>query len=88
MQGVLTMPSAMLRASYTISSPTLKRFNAVVPQGERSHIVERFMQLALAEKEAELEKIADQYMADPAFATCRADEVLWDVTVNDGLEDA
>jgi hypothetical protein len=80
------MPTSMLRASYTISSPTLTRFNAAIPQGERSKVVERFMQLALNEREAELEKIADQYMADPAFSICRADEVLWDATVNDGLE--
>lgn len=80
------MTTAMLRASYTISSPTLTRFNAAVPPGERSRVVEQFMQLALIEKEAELERIADQYLTDPAFTTCREDEVLWDSTLNDGLE--
>ena len=30
--------------------------------------------------------IAQTYMTDPAFAVCREDEKLWDVTVGDGLE--
>ncbi len=80
------MPTTMLRASYTVSAPTLQRFNAIVPAGERSRVVERFMQQALLEREAELGKLAEQYMSDPAFAECRADEALWDVTVGDGLE--
>ena len=80
------MPPSMLRASYTISAPTLQRFNAVVPQGERSRVVEQFMQLALVARESELEKIAETYLTDPAFAECRADEALWDVTISDGLE--
>ena len=80
------MSPTMLRASYTLSAPTLQRFNAIVPAGERSRVVERFMQQALLEREAELGKLAEQYMTDPAFAECRADESLWDVTVGDGLE--
>lgn len=80
------MPTTMLRASYTVSAPTLQRFNAIVPAGERSRVVERFMQQALLEREMELGKLAEQYMTDPAFAECRADEALWDVTVGDGLE--
>jgi hypothetical protein len=78
----------MLRASYTISAPTLQRFNAVVPQGERSRIIEQYMQQALAAREKELEKIAETYMTDPAFMQCREDEKAWDVTVGDGLDDA
>lgn len=86
MQTPLDLPTAMLRASYTISAPTLQRFNAVVPQGERSRVMERYMQQALQDREKELGAIADAYMTDPAFALCRADEALWDVTVADGLE--
>jgi hypothetical protein len=86
MQVTPTMPTTMMRASYTISAPTLQRFNAAVPQGERSRVMERYMQQALLDKEREFAAIADAYMTDPAFALCRKDEVLWDATVADGLE--
>ena len=82
------MPTTMLRASYTFNAATLQSFNAVIPQGERSRVMERLMQQALAEREAELEQIASVFMADPAFAQCREDEKLWEVTVGDGLEGA
>lgn len=80
------MPATMLRASYTISAPTLQRFNAIVPQGERSRIIESLMQKALLEKECELERIAAAFMADPANAECIAEDAAWDVAVGDGLE--
>ena len=81
------MPTAhMLRASYTFNASTLMNFNALVPQGERSQVMERLMQQALTERAAGLEKIAAAFMADPANAECIADEALWDVTVSDGLE--
>jgi hypothetical protein len=90
MQATLDQASAMLRASYTISAPTLQRFNAAVPAGERSRVMERYMLQALQEREQAREKemgaIVDAYMTDPAFAQCRADEGLWDVTAADGLE--
>lgn len=82
------MQAAMLRASYTISAPTLQRFNAAVPQGERSRVMESYMKQALMDKEKEFTAIADAYLTDPAFAVCRADEALWDATVADGLESA
>jgi hypothetical protein len=82
------MPATALRASYTISAPILQRFNAVVPHGERSRVMEGLMQQALVEREAELGRIAEAYLSDPAFAQCRDDEKLWDVTVGDGLENA
>jgi hypothetical protein len=81
------MPTATLRASYSISAPTLQRFNAVVPPGERSKVVEFFMQSALAEKENALEAIANTFMTDEAFAGCRETELAWDVTVGDGLDE-
>lgn len=80
------MTATMLRSSYTISAPTLTRFNALVPAGERSNVIERLMQGALVEREARLGKIAEQLLSDPAFAACREDEVLWDVTAADGLD--
>jgi hypothetical protein len=33
------------------------------------------------------EAIAHAYMNDPACAECRADELLWAVTIGDGLKD-
>jgi hypothetical protein len=85
--GNLIMPPATLRASYSISAPTLQRFNAVVPPGERSKVVEFFMENALAEKESALEAIAKTFMTDEAFAGCRETEHAWDVTVGDGLDE-
>lgn len=80
------MTATTLRASYTISAPILQRFNAVVPNGERSRVVEELMKQALAKREADLESIAEAFMTDPAFAECRDDEKRWDVTAGDGLE--
>ncbi|MEY2685515.1 MAG: hypothetical protein RJA09_2660 [Pseudomonadota bacterium] len=80
------MAATTLRASYTISAPVLQRFNAVVPNGERSRVMEELMKQALTIREAELEKIAEAFLSDPAFAECRDDEKLWDVTTGDGLE--
>jgi hypothetical protein len=48
--------------------------------------MEGLMMQALATREAELERIAEAYMTDPAFAECRDDEKRWDVTVGDGLD--
>jgi hypothetical protein len=75
-----------MRASYSFSAPTLLRFNAVVPQGERSRVLERYMQTAVMSRERELEAIAAAFMADPANAEAIADEKLWDITIGDGLE--
>jgi len=76
---------ATVRASYSFSAPILKRFNAVVPTGERSKVIERLMEQVLIERENELGRIAEIYMTDPAFSECRADEKLWEVTASDGL---
>jgi hypothetical protein len=82
------MAATTLRASYTFSAPVLQRFNAVVPHGERSRVMEELMKQALAVREAELERVAEAFMTDPAFAACRDDEKLWDTTVADGLDSA
>jgi hypothetical protein len=37
-----------VRASFTIAAPILQRFNAVVPHGERSRVMEGLMKQALA----------------------------------------
>ena len=80
------MSATTLRASYSISAPILQRFNAVVPPGERSRLIEAYMQQALVTKEQELEAIAAAFMNDPANAEALAGEKLWDVTIGDGLE--
>ena len=80
------MAATTLRASYTFSAPILQRFNAVVPHGERSRVMEELMKQALAAREAALESVAESFMTDPAFAECRDDEKLWDATVADGLD--
>jgi hypothetical protein len=80
------MSATTLRASYSISAPTLQRFNAVVPAGERSRVIEAYMQQALVIREKELEAIAAAFMNDPANAEALADEKLWDATIGDGLE--
>jgi hypothetical protein len=80
------MAATTLRASYSISTPTLQRFNAVVPPGERSRVIEAYMQQALMKKEQELEAIAVAFMNDPANVEAIEDEKRWDVTIGDGLE--
>ena len=82
------MAAATLRASYTFSAPILQRFNAVVPHGERSRVMEDLMKQALAAREAELERVAEAFMTDPAFAECRDDEQLWEATQADGMDSA
>ena len=44
------------------------------------------MKQALAAREAELERVAEAFMTDPAFAKCRQDAQLWDATVADGFD--
>jgi hypothetical protein len=48
--------------------------------------MEEFMKQALAVREAELERLVDVFMSDPAFAECRDDEMLWEATSADGLD--
>ncbi len=80
------MTANTLRASYTFSAPVLQRFNAVVPHGERSRVMEELMEQALTAREAELERLADVFMTVPAFAECRDDEMMWEATSADGLD--
>ena len=76
----------MLSASYTISAPTLAKFNAAVPLGVRSREVERYMELALQAREKQLEQIAADFMSDPDNVESLADEAAWHVTVADRLQ--
>jgi hypothetical protein len=38
------------------------------------------------EQDIQFEAIADSYLTDPAFVTCREDETLWGTTIADGLD--
>ncbi len=86
MQGTHIMAPTTLRASYSISALTLQRFNAVVPLGERSRVIEAYMRQALVAREREFEAVAAAFTNDPANAVALEDEKLWDVTIGDGLE--
>jgi hypothetical protein len=44
--------------SYTIEMEVLERFNAAVPAGERSQVIQRLMETALADLERPFEDIA------------------------------
>jgi hypothetical protein len=79
------MAAQMTRARFTISAPTLARFNAAIPSGERSRVVEQCMHLAFQEREKRLEQIATAFMADSASAACLADDAAWDSAAADGL---
>ncbi len=76
-----------LRASYTISPEVLMRFNEVVPASERSRTIQSLMESILDKREKALEAIAEEFAAHPDFAQARADTVLWEATVRDGLID-
>lgn len=79
------MPS--LRASYSIASEVLRKFNELVPTGERSRVIESFMERALVERGKKFEALAHEFETHPDFAQARADGQAFDVTVADGLDD-
>ena len=79
---------AAVRASYSIKPEVLLEFNALVPSGERSQLVESLMKTALIERERAIEAIAEEYNTHPDFAEVRADSTLWEAaTLSDGFED-
>jgi hypothetical protein len=63
----------------------LERFNAAVPAGERSQVIQRLMQAALADLERPFEAIAEEFESHPDFAEARADAAAFDVAAGDGL---
>jgi hypothetical protein len=70
MIGAATMP-ATLRASYSFSAPILRRFNAVVPTGERSKVLETLVEQIAIAREKEYERIAEEFETHPDFAEAR-----------------
>ena len=81
----LQNPMTALRASYSIAPEVLQRFNALVPSSERSKTVQSLMESILDRREKNLEAIADEFATHPDFAEARADGLLWDATLLDGL---
>ena len=75
------------RASYTIEPEVLSRFNAIVPSGERSKIIETYMKKALERREREAAAIAEEFMTSPDFVQARADSAYFaESALTDGLE--
>ena len=70
------MSAATLRASYSFSAAILRRFNEVVPAGERSKVLEGLVEQATIAREKEYERIAEEFETHPDFAEARQ-------TVND-----
>ncbi len=77
---------AALRASYSIELDLLHKFNALVPSGERSQVIQRLMAQAVAEREKSYEALAREYETHEDFAQARADAKAFDAAVADGLE--
>ena len=76
----------LARTSYTIEPGVLMRFNEIIPQGERSKVIEHLMRQALVERTHSLEKVAEEFLTHPDFAEARAESALWETaTVADGL---
>jgi len=59
------------RASYSFSAPILRRFNAVVPAGERSKVLESLVEQVAIARERAYEKIAEEFETHPDFAQAR-----------------
>ena len=75
------------RASFTIDPAVLRQFNEMVPSGERSRVIEQFIQRALVERRGKLEALAEEFETHPDFAAARADSAALDATIADGLDD-
>ena len=75
-----------LRASYTVEPELLTKFNALVPSGERSQVIQRLMAQAVAEREEALAALAQEFETHADFAQARSDAKAFDVTIADGLE--
>jgi hypothetical protein len=77
-----------LRASYSIAPDVLLRFNALVPSSERSRTVQSLMEAIVTKREKALEAVAQEFASHPDFAQARADGLLWDATLLDGLAES
>jgi hypothetical protein len=64
----------------------LGRFNALVPRGERSQVIERLMTQTIAEREACLAAVAHEFETHPDFAEARAVAEAFEATASNGIE--
>ncbi len=55
---------AARRAWYSIAPQAPRKFNELVPAGERSRLIESFMERTLAERGKSLEALAHDFVAD------------------------
>ena len=78
---------AAIRASYSIRPDVLQEFNALVPSGERSQLLESMMKKALVERRGHFEAVAHEFATHPDFAAARADSEAFDAASADGLDD-
>lgn len=78
------------RALFSIKDEVLERFRAVVPNRERSKVVESLMvkEITLREerREREIEKIARMVETDPAFAKVRGVSADVDAVAGDAVD--
>ena len=78
------------RALFSIKDEVLDRFRAIVPNRERSKVVEALMlkEIALREerREREIEKIARMVETDPAFAKVRGVSADVDAVAGDAVD--
>lgn len=81
------MPAAT-RAIYSINSDVLSRFNARFAPRERSRVVERMIQKALAEAESSLLEAARMIESDPRFAAIREVSDDIDRVAGEAVQDA
>ena len=72
-----------VRASYTIAPEVLRKFNELVPRGERSQVIEGLMKRALVERCRQFEALAEEFETHPDLAEPRADGAAF----ADGLDD-
>ena len=64
----------------------LLRFNELVPSSERSRTMQSLMVAIVAKREKALEAVAQEFANQPDFAQARADALLLDATLLDGLD--
>ena len=79
--------STASRAIYSIDADLLSRFNALFPARERSKIVERMIQKALAEREQALVEAVRKIETDPKFGSIREVSDDIDRVVGEALQD-
>lgn len=79
--------SSTSRASYSFSTPVLRRFNAVVPAGERSTVIQSLLEQVTIAREQEYERIAEEFETHPDFAHARQSVQDFSVLSTDAIHE-